>query len=149
MPPEPPTLPAASPGIVTRATTADGRRETPLEPIVRTGPPTPVEVRWTEYDLSVPLNAIPSPEWKRVFQAPDEWKEPCHPSRIRVKDRALLFTSEQVHVPLWIQQIDRWIAAANQKCADPPSGTREMAQGEKDEDRRRRLREATEMFKDL
>jgi hypothetical protein len=107
-------------------------------------------VRWTEYDLSIPLNALPSAEWRRAFQAPDEWKEPCHPSRIRVKDRALLFTSEQVHVPLWIQQIDRWIEAANQKCAQlPSSGTRQTTQDEKDEDRRRRLREATEMFKDL
>ena len=109
-----------------------------------------MEVRWTEYDLAVPLNAIPSPDWRRAFQAPDEWKEPCHPSRIRVKDKALLFTSEQAHVALWMKQIDGWIAAANQKCADlPKSGTRQMLQEEKDEDRKRRLREATEMFKDL
>jgi hypothetical protein len=88
---------------------------------MRTGPPTPIAIRGTEYDLSVPLNAMPSRHWQRAFHAPDEWKEPCHPSRIRVTRRTLTFTSREPQVTLWIQLIDKWIAAANQKCAGLPA----------------------------
>src|SRR5581483_5375799 len=89
-----------------------------MNEIVRTGPPVPIAVRGAEYDLSVTLNATPSPAWRRMFEAPAEWKEPCHPSRITVKQRMLIFTSEEARVRLWIEQIDQWMAAANQKCAD-------------------------------
>jgi hypothetical protein len=44
--------------------------------IKRIGPPTPINGRGSEYDLSVPLNATPSQLWRRAFQAPDDWKEP-------------------------------------------------------------------------
>ncbi len=122
-----------------------------MNPIKRIGPPTPIDVRGTEYDLSVPLNATPSADWRRTFQAPDEWKDPCHPSRIRVKDRSLIFTSEEGQVSLWIQLIDDWISAANRRCADlPESLTKHQAvQDEHERERLRRLREATERFKDL
>ena len=122
-----------------------------MHPIKRIGPPTPIDVRGAEYDLSVPLNATPSAEWRRAFQAPDEWKDPCHPSRIKVKDRALMFTSEERQVGLWIELIDQWITAANRKCADlPESLTRQQAvEDEQAQERLHRLREATERFKDL
>lgn len=122
-----------------------------MDPIKRIGPPTPIDVRGTEYDLSVPLNATPSADWRRTFHAPDEWKDPCHPSRIRVKDRSLLFTSEEAQVGLWIQLIDEWISAANRKCADlPESLTRQQAmQDEQERERLHRLRDAMERFKDL
>lgn len=122
-----------------------------MEPIKRIGPPTPIGVRGTEYDLSVPLNAMPSPDWRRAFQAPENFKEPCHPSRVTVKDRALMFTSEESDVRLWIQLIDEWIAAANQACADRPESAtrREIAQTEDERERQRRLQEATERYKNL
>jgi hypothetical protein len=83
--------------------------------IKRIGPPTPINGRGSEYDLSVPLNATPSQLWRRAFQAPDYWKEPFHPSRITIKHRALLFTSEDCRVQLWMALIDKWIASANER----------------------------------
>ena len=122
-----------------------------MGPVKWIGPPTPLDVRGTEYDLSVPLSATPSADWRRAFQAPDEWKDPCHPSRIRVKDRSLIFTSEERQVGLWIQLIDQWITAANRKCEDlPASLTRQqVVQEEEARERQRRLHEATERFRDL
>jgi hypothetical protein len=117
-----------------------------MDEIKRIGPPIPIVVRGSEYELSVALNATPSPAWRRTFQAPDDWKEPCHPSRITVRNRALTFTSEEALVPLWIEQIDKWIAAANQKCSEVATPAREEAAGGDD---RRRLQEATDRLKDL
>jgi hypothetical protein len=117
------------------------------EEIKRVGPPIPIDVRGSVYELSVALNANPSPAWRRLFQAPEEWTEPCHPSRITVKQRALVFSSEEARVPVWIQQIDKWIAAANLKHAEmvgsaaPPAETADA--------RERRLREATDRLKGL
>ena len=119
-----------------------------MNEIKRIGPPVPIVARGAEYDLSVALNATPSQAWRRTFHAPEEWKEPYHPSRITVKDRVLIFTSEEALVPLWIEQIDKWIAAANQKHSDVASAvaTREVADGD---DRRRKLQEVTDRLKDL
>ena len=94
-----------------------------MDEIKRIGPPTPINVRGSEYDLSVPLNATPSRAWRQTFQDPDEWKEPFHPSRITVKHRALIFTSDDYRAPLWMALIDRWIAAANQRHANALSST--------------------------
>ncbi len=115
--------------------------------IVRTGPPVPIAVRGAEYDLSVTLNATPSPTWRRLFQAPEEWKEPCHPSRITVKQRMLIFTSEEARVRLWMEQIDQWMAAANQKCAALAGAVGAPEGGGADDVRR--LQEVTDRLKDL
>jgi hypothetical protein len=122
-----------------------------MEPIKRIGPPTPIDVRGTEYDLSVPLSATPSPAWRRAFQAPEAWKEPCHPSRIVVKDRSLLFTSDEALVRQWVQLIDEWIAAANHQCAERPEAElrREVVEDAEQRERQRRLQEATERYKNL
>ena len=123
-----------------------------MERIKRMGPPTPTNLRSGEYDLSVPLSARPSPSWRRAFHTPDRWTEPCHPSRVTVKDAALMFTSEESHVRLWIQLIDEWIAAANDACVEhADSGARREVDQENDDEiaRSRRLREAAERFKDL
>lgn len=119
-----------------------------MDEIKRIGPPIPIAARGSEYELSVALNAIPSPAWRRVFQAPDEWKEPCHPSRITVRHRMLIFASEEARVPLWMEQIDKWIDAANRKRAEM---TGSMATGEDGggDDRRQTLRELTDRLKDL
>ena len=119
-----------------------------MEEIMRTGPPIPIAVRGSAYELSVALNATPSPEWRRVFQAPDEWSEPCHPSRITVKHRMLIFTSEEARVRVWIEQIDKWIAAANRKRADMTASvtTREGHDGD---DQRQKIQEMTDRLKDL
>ena len=123
-----------------------------MERIKRMGPPTPTNVRRGEYDLSVLLSARPSQSWRRAFHTPDRWTEPCHPSRVTVKDAALMFTSEEAHVRLWIELIDEWIAAANDACTEcaASEARRLVDQENADEiDRSRQLREATERFKDL
>jgi hypothetical protein len=122
-----------------------------MSPIKRIGPPTPLAVRGTEYELSVPLNAAPSRDWRRAFHAPTEWTEPRHPSRITVKDRTLTFTSVHPQVTLWIRLIDEWIDAANRSCADlQVSATRRQAtRDEQERDELSRLREATETLKTL
>ena len=37
-----------------------------MNEIMRTGPPIPIAVRGSQYELSVTLNAPPSPEWRRA-----------------------------------------------------------------------------------
>ena len=122
-----------------------------MEPIKRIGPPTPTAVRGGDYDLIVPLSATPGVDWRRAFHAPENWTEPCHPSRVTVKDRALMFTSEESHVRLWIQLIDKWIAAANEACADRPGSVarQQVDRNDDERERERRLLEATERYKDL
>jgi len=119
-----------------------------MDEITRTGPPIPIAVRGSEYQLSVTLNASPSREWRRVFQAPDEWTEPCHPSRITVKHRELIFTSEEARVRVWMEQIDKWIAAANRKRADMATSVTTCEGGEGD-DHQQRIQEMTNRLKDL
>jgi len=122
-----------------------------MEEITRIGPPTPLNGRGSEYDLSVPLNATPSQRWRRAFQAPDHWKEPFHPSRITIKHRALLFTSEDCRVQLWMALIDKWIASANERQAGKPGSTAgpQATEGEGVTDRRRGLQEETMGTRDL
>ena len=119
-----------------------------MDDIIRTGPPIPIAVRGSEYELNVTLNATPSPEWRRAFQAPDEWSEPCHPSRITVKHRMLTFKSEEVRVRMWMEQIDKWITAANRKCAGMATSMTTQQGGDGD-DQRQRIREMTDRLKDL
>ena len=86
-----------------------------MDDIRRVGPVTPIGRQGAGIELSVPLNATPTRTWWRIFESPDEWKEPCHPSRITMKHRAMLFTCEEWRIPLWTTEIDRWIALANQR----------------------------------
>ena len=118
-----------------------------MNDIMRTGPPIPIAVRGSEYELNVTLNATPSPEWRRVFQAPDEWSEPCHPSRITVKGQMLIFTSEEARVKVWMEQIDKWIAAANRKRAEMAGLVAPRVDGA--DEREQTLREVTDRLKGL
>ena len=117
-----------------------------MDEIVRTGPPIPIAVRGSEYELSVALSGTPSPGWRRAFEAPDEWSEPCHPSRITVKNRMLIFKSEEARVRQWMEQIDKWIAAANRERA--ARATPAIARDDAD-DQRQKLQEMTDRLKDL
>ena len=131
-----------------RPAPADGASEAKMgDEIKRTGPPIPIAARGSVYELSVTLNATPSPTWRRLFQAPDEWTEPCHPSRITVKHRELIFSSEEARVPVWIKQIDKWIAAANQKHAEM-TGSAAPREDSRDE-REQRVREVMDRLKGL
>ncbi|HWC02702.1 MAG TPA: hypothetical protein VHF87_08015 [Methylomirabilota bacterium] len=60
----------------------------------------------------------------------------------------LLFESEEARVRVWIDQIDKWIAAANQKLAAQMAGsvaTREVGGDEREQ----KLREVTDRLKGL
>lgn len=122
-----------------------------MEPIKRIGPPTPQGMRGGEYALSMPLNAMPSAQWRRAFHAPERWEEPYHPSRVTVKGRELLFASEESRVRQWIQLIDGWIAAANDACAQQPTSSVNLDDERAEEERQRQheMRAATERYKDL
>ena len=128
-----------------RPVPADGASEAQMnDEIKRTGLPA---VRGSVYELRVALNATHSRAWRRLFQAPDEWTEPCHPSRITVQHRELIFSTEEARVPVWINQIDKWIAAANQKHAEM-TGSAAPREDSGDE-REQRLREVTDRLKGL
>jgi hypothetical protein len=77
----------------------------------------------------------------------EDWKEPHHPSRITIRSQVLTFTSEEALIPHWIEQIDKWIAAANQKLSDAtaPETSGDVMDGVD----RQRLQEAADRFKDL
>ena len=122
-----------------------------MEEIKRIGPPTPTNRRGSEYDLSVPLNATPSRMWQRTFQAPDDWTEPFHPSRITMKHRALIFTSEECRVHLWMALIDKRIASANARHARAIGFTAasQATETEGVNDRGRGLQERTIETKDV
>ena len=128
-----------------RPVPADGASEAQMnDEIKRTGLPA---VRGSVYELRVALNATPSPAWRRLFQAPDEWTEPCHPSRITVQHRELIFSTEEARVPVWINQIDKWIAAANQKPAEMTGSV--APREDSGDEREQRLREVTDRLKGL
>lgn len=115
-----------------------------MDDIRRIGPATPINVRGSAIDLSVPLNARPTRAWWKTFQDPDEWQEPCHPSRITMKYRALVFTSEEWQIPRWMTGIDKWITLANQRHASIPGPTAgpQAAEPEGVDERRHSLQDA-------
>ena len=128
-----------------RPVPADGASEAQMnDEIKRTGLPA---VRGSVYELRVALNATPSRARRRLFQAPDEWTEPCHPSRNTVQHRELIFSTEEARVPVWINQIDKWIAAANQKHAEMTGSV--APREDSGDEREQRLREVTDRLKGL
>jgi hypothetical protein len=60
----------------------------------------------------------------------------------------LIFKSEEARVRLWMEQIDKWIAAANRERAGVATSVTAPAGGDGD-DQRQRLREMTDRLKDL
>ena len=131
-----------------RPVPADGASGAQMDDeIKRTGPPIPIAVRGSVRKLSGALNATPSRAWRRLFQAPDEWTEPCHPSRITVQHRELIFSTEEARVPVWINQIDKWIAAANQKHAEMTGSV--VPREDRGDEQEQKLREMRDRLKGL
>ena len=60
----------------------------------------------------------------------------------------LIFTSEEARVKVWMEQIDKWIAAANRKRADMAASVTAREGGDGD-DQRRKIQEMTDRLKDL
>ena len=66
----------------------------------------------------IPLNALPSREWLKLFNSPREPSEVCMPSRVDFRDRGLVFASRESRITEWMQHIDQWIATANEGVAE-------------------------------
>jgi hypothetical protein len=87
--------------------------------IQRTAGPQPLhEGTNGEFTWTIPVSAVPSVEWMKLFNMPREPDEVCMPSRVDVRDRGLVFVATEARVPLWIRHIDQWIATANEGVAE-------------------------------
>jgi hypothetical protein len=65
--------------------------------------------------------------------------------------QALVFKSDEGHLPTWIQYVDKWIAGANKSLldleeAEKQKKTKALAE---EEERQRRIREVNEKVKSL
>ncbi len=108
----------------------------------RPGPPTAVQkLRENFYMVQVPLNEVPSADWKRLFYDTQQAPPPDFPPRsVEMLGPVLRFRSEGSLVEQRILLIDKWIERANQK---------EASMGARSEERQRRreelAREQTEL----
>ena len=83
--------------------------------IQRTSGPQPLREQANgEFIWTVPLSALPSREWLKLFNTPREPNEVFMPSRVDFRDRGLVFASRQERIPEWMQHLDQWIATANE-----------------------------------
>ncbi len=115
--------------------------------ISRTGGPKTTDMKtWT-----VPLSTTPPRPWQRLFMESPETNTVCTPEAIRFTGSSISFTSEEINVPQWIRHIDIWIASASERYADQVSERdRESArQQAAEEERKGKVREANERFKNL
>jgi hypothetical protein len=86
--------------------------------IQRTSGPQPLQERPNgEFTWTIPLSGLPSREWLTLFNTPAESASVCMPSRVEFRDRGIVFTSAEERIKEWIQNIDQWIATANEGVA--------------------------------
>lgn len=107
---------------------------TPFEGVKRAGPPQAVQkLRENLYVVQVPLNEVPSADWKRLFYDTQQGPPPDFPPRsVEMLGPVLRFRSEGALVEQRVQLIDKWIERANQK---------EASMGARSEERQRRREE--------
>jgi hypothetical protein len=121
------------------------------EVIKRVGPPRATDLKGDEFTWTIQLNATPSREWSRYFSEPAESTVLCHPRRLGMMHQALIFKSDEGHLPMWVQYIDKWITASNkgmeaQEDAERQQKAKALAE---EEDKQRRIREVNEKIKHL
>lgn len=119
--------------------------------IKRLGPPAPRDVKGRVFTWTMPLNVAPPPPWKSFFTATKDRGIICNPDRVRFYLATLIFESDEVNVPTWIEFIDRWMASANERFAkyEEEQQSARAALEEQQKDPAQRLREAAEKFKHL
>ncbi|MGH7276138.1 MAG: hypothetical protein ACREIY_03815 [Candidatus Rokuibacteriota bacterium] len=119
------------------------------EEIRRVGPPRATELRGEEFTWMVQLNQPPSREWTRVFSEPAETTVMCLPKKLGMMHQALVFKSEDAHLAVWVQYIDKWIGGANQALVDAErqEKQRKAEQLRQDEDKKRRIDAVNEKYK--
>ncbi len=104
---------------------------TQAEGVKRIGPPQAVQkLRENTYLVQVPLNEVPTADWKRLFYDTQQAPPPDFPPRsVEMLGQTLRFRSEGVLVEQRTNLIDKWIERANQK---------EAAMGTRNEERQKR-----------
>ena len=121
------------------------------ELVKRMGPPKATDLKGEEFTWTIQLSAAPSREWSRLFSEPAESTVLCHPRRLGMMHQALVFKSDEGHLPTWVQHIDKWIAGANQALADHEQREKQKKteQLRQDEDKKRRIEGANEKYRRL
>jgi hypothetical protein len=72
------------------------------------GPQTTNGKRW-----EVQLSATPSREWREHFKSIGEASRAVAARRLEFDRACVVFESDEDHVKLWIDSIDRWFASTN------------------------------------
>ncbi|HVS74565.1 MAG TPA: hypothetical protein VHE23_03985 [Candidatus Acidoferrales bacterium] len=100
---------------------------TQTDGVKRTGPPQAVQkLRENVYLVQVPINEVPSADWKRLFYDTQQAPAADFPPRsVEMLGLALRFRSEAALVEQRTVLIDKWIERANQKQAASGVGSEE------------------------
>lgn len=104
------------------------------EGVKRTGPPQAVQkLRENFFLVQVPLNEVPTADWKRLFYDAQQAPPSDFPPRsVEMIGPTLRFRSDATLVEQRIGLIDNWIERANQK---------EASMGARNEERQKRREE--------
>jgi hypothetical protein len=107
---------------------------TQIDGVRRIGPPQAVQkLRENIYLVQVPLNEVPTADWKRLFYDAQQAPPPDFPPRsVEMLGLTLRFRCDGALVEPRIALIDKWIERANQK---------EAAMGTRNEERQKRRAE--------
>ncbi len=108
-------------------------------------------------DWTVKLSAAPRQQWQAVFMqgSPNEAEMSVRALRSKVQfhESSLSFPSDanEDNVRHWVDMIDKWIAAANQRYADHLVAVEQerAAVAQKSAEHESRIREANEKFRKL
>ncbi len=121
------------------------------ELIKRVGPPKATDLKGDEFTWQIQLSLAPSREWSRLFSEPSESTVLCHPRRLGMMHQALVFKSDEGHLPTWVQYIDKWIVGANKGMEEQEEGERQrkMQALAEEEARQKRIREVNDKFRSL
>ena len=120
---------------------------TDADEIKRTsGPQTTDGKRW-----EVQLSATPSREWRDLFKASGESSNTVVPRRLEFDRACAVFQSDEDHVRLWIESIDKWLASTNARHRIGQEQVRRERSDRLDADarERERIRQLNDRFRDL
>ena len=110
------------------------------------GPQTTDGKRW-----QVQISATPSRQWRDLFKVLGEFSSTVVPRRLEFDQASVTFQSDEDHVKPWIEAIDKWIAATNERQRVSLERVRRDRSDRLDADarERERIRELNDRFKDL
>ena len=112
--------------------------------IRRVGPPQAIQkVREGTYLVQVPLSAVPSADWRRLFYETQQDVPKDFPTRaIEISGSLLRFRADAASVEARIPLLDKWVERANQKEAAMAGRSEELRQRREDLARERQELEA-------